>query len=168
MHVLYRLQVTKEKILLIEQIFPTHSFAAYMYSHPGLLWEEMCKVSNNISSVEIGYLPNKTDIERIQRRINEANIVVMTNYYYHKGVSSISDIVRDVMAMDKKVIVVTNTPYAFGMPVDFPVGIVCFNPGGREQMRAVAQIIYGKLRSTAKLAFDVTTGKLTKPNSSKE
>jgi beta-N-acetylhexosaminidase len=147
----------KEKILLIEQIFPTHAFAANMYSHPGLLWDEMCKISSNVSSIEIPYFPQQVDMDRINRRISEAQTVVMTNYYYHKGPSSITDFIREIMAMGKKVIIVTNTPYQFGLPADFTTGIVCFNPGGREHIKAVAQAIYGKLKPTAKLPFSLTT-----------
>ena len=152
---------SEEKILLIEQIFPTHAFAANMYSHPGLLWDEMCKISSNVISIEIPYFPGQIDMDRIRRRIDEADTVVMTNYYYHKGASSITDFVREVMAMGKKVIVVTNTPYEFGLPADFPTGIICFNPGGREHMQAVAEVIYGKLKPTAELSFEITADSLT-------
>ena len=150
----------EQTVLLIEQIFPTHSFAANMYSHPGLLWEEMCAIGRHVNSIEIPYFPRKIDLDRIRRRIDEAQTVVMTNYYYHKGASSITDLVREVMAMGKKVIVVTNTPYAFGLPADFPTGVICFNPGGREHMRAVAQVIYGKLKPTAERAFGLTADSL--------
>lgn len=149
------------KTLLIEQIFPTHAFAANMYSHPGLLWDEMSRISENVSSVEIRYFPSKNDLERIRRRIGEAETIVMTNYYYHKGASSISDVVREVMAMGKKVVVVTNTPYEFGLPVDFPTAIICFNPGGREQMRAIAEVIYGNLKPAAKFPLDIIADSLT-------
>ena len=135
------------KVLLIEQIFSTHSFAANMYSHPGLLWDEMWRISNHVYSLEIPYVPRKFDLDRIRRRVSEAEVVVMTNYYYHKNASSISEFVRKVMSMGKKVIVITNTPYEFGLPADFATGIVCFNPGAREHMRAVAQTLYGKLEA---------------------
>ena len=118
-----------------------------MYSHPGLLWNEMCRISNHVYSLEIPYVPREIDLERIRRRVSEAEVVVVTNYYYHKNASSISELVRKVMSMGKKVIVVTNTPYEFGLPADFPTGIVCFNPGAREHMRAVAQTLYGQLKA---------------------
>jgi len=158
----------EEKILLIEQIFPTHAFAANMYSHPGLLWDEMCKIGSDVSSVEIPYFPSGNDLDRVRMRIGEANTIVMTNYYYHKGASSISNVVREIMDMGKKVIVVTNTPYEFGLPDDFPTGIICFNPGSREHMRAVAEVIYGKLKPTAGLSFDVNADSLTENRSSQD
>lgn len=140
-----------QKVLLVEQIFPTHEFANDMYSHPSLLWEQMCKRSNCVGSVEIPFVPRAQDRERIFRRLDQADTIVMTNYYYHMATVSITELVREVMATGRKVIVVTNTPYEFGAPSDFPTVVVCFNPGGPENMAAVANAIYGKLKPTAKL-----------------
>jgi beta-N-acetylhexosaminidase len=150
------------KTLLIEQIFPTHEFANDMYSHPGLLWEQMCKHSNCIGSVEIPFVPRVQDRERIFRRLDEVDTVVMTNYYYHMATVSITDLVREVMATGKKVVVVTNTPYEFGAPADFPTVVVCFNPGGPENMEAVADVLYGKLIPTATLPAELCSGRITR------
>jgi beta-N-acetylhexosaminidase len=144
-----------QKVLLVEQIFPTHSFANNMYSHPGLLWEQMCQFSDHVASVEIPYVPAAKDVERVMRRVHEAEVLVMTNYYYHKAASSITDLVRLVQKSSKPVVVVTNTPYKFGAPGDFPTVIVCFNPGGPENLRAVAEVLYGRLKPTASLSIAV-------------
>lgn len=141
-----------KKILLVEQIFPTHEFSNNMYSHPGLLWDEMCKLSDNVASVEIPYVPGEMDKERIYRRLHEADVIVTTNYYYHKNACAISDVVRRIIAKSKKpVVVVTNTPFELGAPKDFPVVITSFNPGGRENLNAVARVLYGKLVPTAQV-----------------
>lgn len=142
------------KVLLVEQIFPTQERSNNMYSHPGLLWEEMCKCSENVASVEIPNTPTEEDRKRILRRIEEADVIVTTNYYYHKTASAISDLVRE-MKTYKPVIVVTNTPYEFGSPKDFGTVITSFNPGGRECLEAVAKIIYGELEATAKLDINL-------------
>jgi hypothetical protein len=142
-----------QKVLLVEQIFPTHSFANNMYSHPGLLWEQMCQFSDNVASVEIPYVPAAKDVERVMRRVDEAEMLVMTNYYYHKAASSITDLVRQVQKRKKPIVVVTNTPYKFGAPQDFPAVIVCFNPGSPENLCAVAKVLYGKLEPTTALSL---------------
>lgn len=142
-----------KKVLLVEQIFPTHERSNNVYCHPGLLWEEMCKYSDEVYSVEIPNTPTEADRERILRRIKEADVIVTTNYYYHKTAKAISELVRELKE-EKPVIVVTNTPYAFGAPKDFGTVITSFNPGGRECLEAVAEVIYGELEATAKL--DVT------------
>jgi len=141
----------EQKVLLIEQIFPNHEFANNMYSHPGLLWEEMCKLSENVGSVETKYRPSEDDKARIMRRLDEADVIVTTNYYYHKSASAITDLVKEIQKCGKPLIVVTNTPYPVAADSDFPTVIVSFNPGGRENMKAIAEILYGKLKPTAKL-----------------
>ncbi|MBZ0099536.1 MAG: hypothetical protein K8F30_10645, partial [Taibaiella sp.] len=84
-----------KKVLLIEQIFPTHLEANTHYCHPGLMWEGMIKASDNAGSVEINFKATDQDRERVFRRLGEADIIVMTNYYYHKYVKSFSDFVRE-------------------------------------------------------------------------
>lgn len=139
-----------KKVLLVEQVFPTHERSNNVYCHPGLLWEQLCKYSDNVSSVEIPNSPTEIDRERILRRIDEADIIVTTNYYYHKTAKAISDLVRE-LKQSKPVIVITNTPYEFGAPDDFKTVIVSFNPGGRECLDAVAKVIYGDIKPTASL-----------------
>jgi len=55
------------------------------------------------------------------------------------------------------VVVVTNTPYEFGAPADFPTVITCFNPGGKEHLAAVANVIFGKLKPTAALSVKLSS-----------
>jgi beta-N-acetylhexosaminidase len=145
------------KVLLIEQIFPTHAFANNMYSHPGLLWEQLCLHSDRVASVEIPYVPSDADLKRVLKRLPEAQMVIATNYYYHKAASSISNFVREVKQVIPHVVVVTNTPYEFGAPADFPTVITCFNPGGKEHLAAVANVIFGKLKPTAALSVKLSS-----------
>jgi beta-N-acetylhexosaminidase len=144
------------KVLLVEQIFQTHAMANNMYSHPGLLWEQMCLYSDNVASIEIPYVPTDADLKRVLKRLPEAQIVVVTNYYYHKAASSISNFVREVKQVIPNSIVVTNTPYDFGAPADFDTVIACFNPGAKEHMKAVAEVIFGKLIPTARMPIKLS------------
>ena len=137
---------TDEPILLVEQVFPTQQFSNNVYSHPGLLWESMCRFSKHVGSVEIGYVPTEADLARVDRRLDEAEVIVITNYYYHKAASSISEQVRDLMRKGKKVVVVANSPYPFAAPEDFGTVLLCYQPGGPEHMDAVARLLFGKER----------------------
>ncbi|MDF7807979.1 glycoside hydrolase family 3 N-terminal domain-containing protein [Pontiellaceae bacterium B12219] len=135
---------TDQKIMLIEQIFPTQQFSNNMYSHPGLLWESMSKHSDNVACIEINNAPTEHDMERIERRIDESDLIVMTNYYYHKAASSISEQVRELIKRGKRVVVVANSPFEFASPEDFGSVILCYQPGGPEHMDAVADLLFGK------------------------
>lgn len=132
-----------QKVLLVEQVFPTQAFANNMYSHPGLLWESLCRHSTNVGAVEISNVPTEDDIRRVEMRVDESDLLIVTNYYYHKAAHSNSELVRKIMGLGKKVIVVSNTPYAFGAPDDFGSVIICYQPGAPEFMDAVAALIYG-------------------------
>jgi beta-N-acetylhexosaminidase len=146
-----------KRVLVVEQIFPTHRAANNMYCHPGLLWEEMCAISDRVGSVEIENVPSPADKERVRRRLAEDqyDVIVTTNYYYHKAAAAIPDVVDLCLATGKPVVVVTNTPYEFGVNPKYPTVLTCFQPGGRENLRAVAQIVYGQLKATARLPVKV-------------
>ena len=143
----------EKKVLLVEQIFPTQSRCNNVYCHPGMLWEEMCRYSDQVYSVEIPNTPEEADYERVRRRVEEADIIVTTNYYYHKTGEAISDFVRELKTK-KPVVVVTNTPYAFGAPEDFGTVLTCFNPGGRECLNAVARAVFGLFQPDASLEIN--------------
>jgi beta-N-acetylhexosaminidase len=97
-------------------------------------------------------VPDEKDINRVRRRLDEDfDVIVTTNYYYHKAAAAITDFVLELQATGKPVVVVANTPYDFAAPGDLPTVLVCFNPGGREQLKAVAEILFGILKPTAKL-----------------
>ncbi len=141
-----------QRVLLIEQVFPTHSEANNMYSHPGMLWEQMCRLGEHVGSVEIPMTCDRSHTERVMRRLEEGwDVIVATNYYYHKTPGAITELVRRIIATGKPVVVVTNTPYAFGAAEDFSTMLVCFNPGGKECLRATADAIFGRLRPKARL-----------------
>jgi beta-N-acetylhexosaminidase len=146
-----------KKVLLVEQVFPTHAQANNQYIHPGLLWDEMCAISESVGSVEIPNVPGANDKARIQRRLDsdEYDVIVTTNYYYHKAAAAIPDVVEMCRKTGRPVIVVTNTPYAFGADPSYPTVIVCFQPGGREHMRQVARLVFGKAKCRAKLPVKV-------------
>ncbi len=140
-----------KRILLIEQIFPTQQMANNMSCHPGMLWEELYNYSENVGQVEIPIIPSEADWQRVMRRVDEADVIVTTNYYYHKVASSINDRVRELYKTGKPVVVVSNNPYEFASPSDFPTVITVFAPAGRENLNAVARVIFGKLEPTAKV-----------------
>lgn len=140
---------SNKRVLLIEQIHIVHSESNNMYSHPSLLWEQLCGMSDNVYSVEIPFFPEESDCQRIKRRLNECDLIVMTNYFHPKRGKAISELVREVKKCGKPVIVITNNPFEFGAPPDFETVLVSFCPGGKENMRALAEILYGKLRPTA-------------------
>ena len=141
----------EQRVLLIEQVFSTHQMANNMSCYPGMLWSEMCKVSSHVGSVEIPLTPGFYDPDRIFRRIDEAEVIVTTNYYYHKAAAVMTDLVRKIHQCGKPVIVISNNPFNLAAPADFPTVITVFTAGGRENLHAAVQVLYGKLKPTARI-----------------
>lgn len=138
------------KVLLIEQVFSTQEKSSNFYSHPGLLWEQMCKYSDHVYSVEIPNLPTEADKQRVLDRVAEADLIVSTNYYYHKVGKSITEFVRECVG-DKPTVVLTNTPYEFGAAPEFGSVLVSFHPGSPECLDAAAKIMFGEMQPQATL-----------------
>lgn len=140
-----------QAVLLVEQVFSTHRMANNMACHPGMLWEAMCRLSSRVGSVEIPLVPTEPDKERIFRRIDEADVIVTTNYYYHKAAAVMTELVREMQGKGKPVIVITNNPFDMAAPSDFPTVLTVFTAGEREHLRVAAEIVYGKRKAAARL-----------------
>lgn len=147
----------EKRVLLVEQVFPMQLAANNMYCHAGMFWEELSKLSNKVGSVEIPNTPSDADRERVRRRLREDDydVIITTNYYHHKHPLAIADIVNECIATGKPVIVMANSLYKTAAREEFPTVIVCFNPASREQIRSVAEVIYGKLKHTATVPVNI-------------
>lgn len=144
------LPLAKErKVLLIEQIFPTQLDANDSNCHPGMLWEEMLKLSDQVMMVDTDLYPEEADRRRVMARFGEADLIVATNYYVRAKQSG-KDFIKELVKLGKPVIVVTNTPYTFGDDSEFSAVVLTFSPE-RQGLRAVARLLYGELQSTAQL-----------------
>ncbi len=142
------------KVLLVEQIHHFHSFINTMYAHPGMLWEELRKRSDNVAVVLINEKFSETDKVAVLERLREMDydVIVTTSYYNYRSHATMTGMLAEMQQYQKPIVIVSNSPYeAFGIPAGFPTGIVCFAPNGRENLSAVADILYGNTKSTAKL-----------------
>jgi beta-N-acetylhexosaminidase len=142
------------KVLLVEQIHHFHSFINTMYAHPGMLWEELRKRSDNVAVVLINEKFSETDKAAVLERLKESDydVIVTTSYYNYRSHATMTGMLAEMQQYQKPIVIVSNSPFeAFGIPAGFPTGIVCFAPNGRENLSAVADILYGKKKSTAKL-----------------
>jgi len=135
----------EEKILLVEQIHHTHLEANNFYCHSGMLWEEMLEHSSNVNSVEISAAPSNEEKNRVRARLNEAETIVFTNYYNHKSPFKYNDFIMELYKMGKKIILISNTVYELTNPPGLPTVIVVGTPAGRENLKAAAGLLYGKI-----------------------
>jgi beta-N-acetylhexosaminidase len=142
------------RVLLVEQIHHFHSFINDLYSHPGLLWEELRKRSDNVALVLINEKLSDNDKAVVHQRLKELDydVIVSTSYYNYRSHASMTGLLAEMQQYQKPIVIVSNTPYEkFGVPTEFPTGLVCFAPNGRENLSAVADILYGKKAAMGRL-----------------
>jgi beta-N-acetylhexosaminidase len=142
------------KVLLVEQIHHFHSFINDLYSHPGMLWEELRKRSDNVALVLINEKFSENDKAVVHQRLKEMDydVIVSTSYYNYRSHATMTGLLAEMQQYKKPIAIVSNTPYEkFGVPAGFPTGLVCFAPNGRENLSAVADILYGKKAATGRI-----------------
>ena len=136
----------KARVLLVEQIHASHSTLNNFQCYPSVFWNKLRTVVPDAVSVEVtgNY---DSDLLRVTRRLDEADVIVATNYVARRSNKDNAKLVRALMETGKPVVVVTNSPFEFGSPKDFPTVINIFS-GNPESLLAAAQVIFGDLEAT--------------------
>jgi beta-N-acetylhexosaminidase len=127
-----------QRILLVEQANTLHCNVNSQECHPGILWEAMLEYSPKVSQVEVnmGYEPS--DQARIEKRINEADVIVVSNYYFRRGSSGHEFIVDFCKKSKKPVVVVTNTTLPLSLDDAFKTVVLSYG-SSPECIKAVAK-----------------------------
>lgn len=111
--------------------------------------QAMVEQSKNIYCVDTKFKATKEDVDFIMNYVDEVDVVVATNYYWRLCPANNTDLIRKLIAMGKKVIVVTNCPYELGA-VPEAVTVICNYSVTPESLKAAARMVYGKLESQGK------------------
>ena len=133
------------RVLLVEQVHFTHLTLNNVQCYPSVFWHKLRTVAPGAMSVEVtGQYEN--DLERVMRRIDEADVIITTNYVARRSNRDMSALVRELMKTGKPVVVVTNSPFEFGSPKDLPtvVNVFSANP---ESLLAASEVIFGGLKA---------------------
>lgn len=127
-----------KKILLIEQIAPLYRLVNSQACHPGLLWEKCYAYNPQVGMVETEMSFTDSDRERVMERLDEADIIVATNYYYRRGAGG-GEFIRELAKKGKKLVVVTNSPY-LDAP-EFTTEVISFGNGPRSAEQ-IAKVLF--------------------------
>lgn len=103
----------------------------------------MFEQSNNILALDTKFKASAEDEAFIMEYVDEADVIVATNYYWRLCPANNTDLIRKLIAMGKKVVVVTNCPYELGA-VPQAKTVICNYSVTPESLRVAAEIIYGK------------------------
>jgi beta-N-acetylhexosaminidase len=103
----------------------------------------MFEQSKNILALDTKFKASVEDEEFIMEYADEADVIVATNYYWRLCPANNTDLIKKLIAMGKKVIVVTNCPYELGA-VPQAKTVICNYSVTPESLRVATEIIYGK------------------------
>ncbi len=129
------------KVLLVEQANPLHATINSMACHPGIFWEQMLKYSANVGMVETSMEFSETDQKRVRDRLDQADVIVMTNWYFRRISHAGNSFIRELYKTGKPVIVVTNSPYPMTVSPECKNVIVTYSVAP-ESLKAVAEKIF--------------------------
>lgn len=130
------------RVLLIEQVNILHEQTNTQECHPGILWEYMLKQSENVGQVEVHRSPTDDDIERVKARIDQADVIIATNYFDRRAEKG-GELIRDLATnCGKPVIVITNCPFPMTVYPEFKT-VVCIYNSSPEAMDETAQYVFG-------------------------
>lgn len=133
----------EERILLIEQA--DLSRFVNLSCYPGILFDNCERYSRSLTYLETGYTYDEEDLERIEKKMERFDTVVITNYFT-RGKRSNTEKVEELAARKgKKVILITNTPYELTIPKNVDTVILTFTTTVHS-IEVVAGTLFGEIQ----------------------
>src|SRR5690554_3085929 len=130
-----------EKILLIEQINKTPNNMSW---HPGILYKNCLQYNKNTVYLETAYTWDEEDKYNIGKQIKQYDTIIITNFYMRGKSANTGMLAKICKNKNKKIIVVTNTPYELSIPTAAETVVVTFATSP-DNMEITAGTIFGKI-----------------------
>ncbi len=147
-----------EKILVIDSVTTLHSYGGDQFSHAGMLAEQVFRFAPEADWMEMGMDITDDVLTVAVEKAGRADIVIIPDYASRVSTTS-SGVIEKMLALGKKVIVVSLEPYAVNyLPEDISLVITFANtmPG----VKAAVEYIFGKREAKARLRLDPETLKM--------
>jgi hypothetical protein len=147
-----------KRILVIEQTIPYEFLGKDMYSHAHMFCEQMTKHSTNLILDDAAFHASEEDVEEALRLAEGADLVVMTNYYARiEKRGNNTHLVKALKKAGHDVVVVTNFPYRKGTTT-VADAVVCNFSGTPDSIRVSADLLFGKIKPypTTKMPIDLS------------
>ncbi|HBG25463.1 MAG: hypothetical protein A2Y10_09850 [Planctomycetes bacterium GWF2_41_51] len=142
----------EQKILVIEQQILAGYAGNDIYCHDKVFNEAMYEQSMNIIGLDTKFKATQDDEAFIMQQLKEnpdIEVIIATNYYWRLCPNNNSALIKKLLAMGKKVVVVTNCPYELGAVAEAKT-IVCNYAATRQSAKATANVLYGKTKPQGK------------------
>lgn len=137
------------KVMVIEQKLLDGYAGVDIHCHNKKFNEVMFEQSGNVFGLDTNFKASREDEEFLMGYIDEADVIVATNYYWRLCPANNTDLINKLIAKGKKVIVVTNCPYELGA-VPAAKTVICNYSVSPESLKAAAKLIFGKLEPQSK------------------
>lgn len=139
------LPVSKDKkLLLVYQVNPLHERVNTQEMNPATPWLEMLKKSDNVYCVETTMKYSDNDRQRVYERLEEADVIAITNYFDRRSPESGNSFVKELHEKtNKPIIVITNSPYPFTVQDEYNT-VICDYSSSLESSREVANTVFGE------------------------
>ncbi len=148
----------KQKMLVIEQRIPYEFVGKDPYMHQHMFCEDMVEHNQNLILVDTDFAANEDELKECLELAKQVDLVVMTNYYARIVKTGNNRLLaKKLKEAGKKVVVVTNFPYVEGTTNEADA-VVCNFSGTPDSIRAAVELLFGKIKPSAKTRLPVKLG----------
>jgi len=149
---------TDHTMLVIEQRIPYEFCGKDPYMHQHMFAEAMVNYSTNLILVDTDFTATEDEIAECMELAKPVDTVVMTNYYARIVKSGNNRLlVKKLKEAGKKIVVMTNYPYVEGTTNEADA-VVCNFSGTPDSIRAAMDVLWGKLKPSAKTKLPIKLG----------
>jgi beta-N-acetylhexosaminidase len=147
-----------ERLLVIEQRIPYEFVGKDPYMHQHMFCEAMVNYSSNLILVDTDFAATEEELAECLELAKQVDTVVMTNYYARIVKSGNNRLlVKKLKEAGKKIVLVTNFPYIEGTTTEADVAVCNFS-GTPDSIRAAVDVLWGKLKPSAKTRLPIKLG----------
>jgi beta-glucosidase-like glycosyl hydrolase len=144
----------EQKVLVMEQMTPNEFTPNDVDCNSHVLNEAMLEHSRNVINATTDYCATEPQEKLLLEVAQESDVVVVMNGYWRLCPRNNTSFIRKLVASGRKVIVLTNVPYAFGCPSEAST-IVCTFAATPPSLRAAARLLYGKAAAAGRWPLSV-------------
>jgi len=147
-----------KKMLVIEQRIPYEFCGKDPYMHQRMFAEAMTNYSTNLILVDTDFAATEDELAECLELAKAVDTVVMTNYYARIVKTGNNRLlVKKLKEAGKKIVIVTNYPYVEGTTNEADA-VVCNFSGTPDSIRAAVDVLWGKLKPSAKTKLPIKLG----------
>ena len=152
-----------KRMLVIEQRIPYEFVGKDPYMHQHMFCEAMVNSSSNLILVDTDFAATEDELAECLELAEQVDTVVMTNYYARiVKIGNNRLLVKKLKEAGKKVVVVTNFPYVEGTTAEADA-VICNFSGTPDSIRAAVDVLWGKLKPSAKTKLPIKLGVQQEP-----